>query len=229
MLTRLYSIVTSAVLMVALSTAASAQSPAGKWDLTVRADGSNYSADLMLFEQADTLAGTIGYPNGPSVSLQQVSLASDTLTFAFTTPEHGFMLAKMAVLADELTGSIASTYGDLPASARRKLEANVAVAGTWRITGDIMGNPIDETCTIEQDGATLGGSCDMGGTEYALTGEVKDGKITFEHSGGDYSGQALTLIFSGELTAPESLKGNVTVEPFAVSGPFSASPASANP
>ncbi|GEM_PF-4406330 len=223
MLSRLFSIAVSVALVAALSTTAHAQSVAGTWDLTVYAGGGEYPAVLTLYDQADTLAGTIGYPNGPSVPLQSVSLAGDTLTFEFTTPDHGYMLARMAVQMDTLIGWFSSTYGDLEAEAARKPGVNVA--GAWNIKGDIMGNPLEAVCTFEQDGATLGGICLMGGGEYALKGEVKDGKVTFEHSGGDYSGQALTLVYSATLAEPGKLQGDVTVDPFGVTGYFTATPA----
>ena len=55
---------------------------------------------------------------------------------------------------------------------------------------------------------------------------MKDGKVTFKH-GGDYQGTALTIVYSGSLAAPAQLKGTVEVQPFGVSGTFTAAPAPA--
>ena len=105
---------------------------------------------------------------------------------------------------------------------------NVAAAdsipGVWQVKGDVQGNPIDEVCTVKQVGSVLSGSCIMGGSaKVDLTGEMKDGKITFQH-GGDYEGQALTIIYSGTLASPKEIKGTVLVQPFGVDGVFTATP-----
>src|SRR5690349_5563949 len=88
----------------------------------------------------------------------------------------------------------------LPLALLAALHAPVdSVPGKWQIKGDVMGNPLDETCTITQTGTTLGGSCtNSNGGPYEVTGEAKDGKVTFKH-GGDYQGTALTIIYSGAL------------------------------
>jgi hypothetical protein len=104
-----------------------------------------------------------------------------------------------------------------------------SVAGAWQITGDIMGNPLKEVCTLKQAGATLSGSCtnEQGGP-YEVTGEVKDGKITFKH-GGDYQGTALTFVYSATLASPKELTGTVEVQPFGAGGTFTAAPAPPKP
>lgn len=103
-----------------------------------------------------------------------------------------------------------------------------SIPATWQIKGDVAGNPLDVKCTFVQTGATLGGSCDMAGTPVAITGEVKEGKITFQH-GGDYNGEALTIVYAGTLASPTEIKGTVTVKPFDVSGEFTATAAPAKP
>ena len=104
------------------------------------------------------------------------------------------------------------------------------VSGLWRVTGDVMGNPINEVCTLKQDGVKLTGICKntdaADAKPFDVTGEVNAGKITFSH-GGEYQGQALTMTYSGTLAATKELKGSVDVQPFGVTGTFSATPASA--
>ena len=94
---------------------------------------------------------------------------------------------------------------------------------SWQIKGDIMGNPLDETCTITQTGTSLGGSCtNSNGGPYEVTGEAKDGKVTFKH-GGDYQGTALTITYSAKHT-PNKLEGTINVKPFDAAGTFTAEP-----
>lgn len=96
------------------------------------------------------------------------------------------------------------------------------ITGTWQITGDVVGNPLNEICTIKQEGTKLTGSCSLAGAQASeLTGEVKDGKITFSH-GAEYNGDALTITFSGTAASPAELKGTVNVQPYDVDGVFSA-------
>jgi hypothetical protein len=103
--------------------------------------------------------------------------------------------------------------------------ADDSLSGAWKITGDVAGNPLDETCTVKQTGTVLTGTCVGGvGEKLELTGEVKDGKVTFKH-GGDYQGQALTITYTATSASAKALKGTVEVLPFNVSGTFSAAPA----
>ncbi len=98
------------------------------------------------------------------------------------------------------------------------------ITGTWHILGDVVGNPLDVTCTLKQEGEKLSGSCAgvmPDGKASEVTGEIKDGKFSFKH-GGEYNGDALTLTYSGTVVSPKELKGTVTVDPFAVSGEFAA-------
>ena len=99
------------------------------------------------------------------------------------------------------------------------------ISGRWQITGDVVGNPLDQVCTFQQSGSALTGSCAAaGGSAIALTGEVKENTITFQH-GGEYDGQPLTIIYTGSLENPSEIRGTVLVQPFDVSGVFAAKPA----
>lgn len=102
-----------------------------------------------------------------------------------------------------------------------------SLVGAWQIKGDVQGNPVNEVCTFAQAGTVLSGSCTSEDGEPALlAGQIKDGKITFWH-GGDWDGQALTVIYSGMLASAAELKGTIEVRPFNVSGTFTAVPAPA--
>jgi hypothetical protein len=91
-----------------------------------------------------------------------------------------------------------------------------SVSGTWLIKGDVAGNPLNTTCTIVVSSAKISGVC--------KSGEVKEGKVIFEH-GGDYNGQELKIIYTGTLPSAKEMKGTIEVKPFDVSGDFTATPA----
>ena len=104
-----------------------------------------------------------------------------------------------------------------------------SVPGTWKITGDVMGNPLDQLCTLKQADTTVTGSCTGNqGEALPVTGAFKDGKLTFKYPS-DYQGTALTIVFSATFAAPQQLKGSVEVQPMGVTGTFTAAPAPAKP
>ena len=100
-----------------------------------------------------------------------------------------------------------------------------SLSGNWQITGDVSGNPLDQTCTLKQTGPTLGGSCiGQTGEKLELTGEVKDGKVVFRYKS-DYQGTPLTIVYTATSVSARQLKGTVDVQPMGVSGTFAAAPA----
>lgn len=104
-----------------------------------------------------------------------------------------------------------------------------SLPGTWKISGDVMGTAFGVTCSIKQVDAVLSGACvDDQGTSHPITGEVKEGKITFKYAS-DYQGQALTVVYAGTLASPSLLKGTVLVQPYGAGGTFSATPVPAKP
>lgn len=99
-----------------------------------------------------------------------------------------------------------------------------SITGTWKITGDVMGNPVSTTCVIRQAGSTLTGSCsDDAKGPYALTGEVKEGKAAFQYEV-DYEGQPLTVVYSAPFTAAKEFRGTINVKPMGAMGTFTAVP-----
>jgi hypothetical protein len=100
-----------------------------------------------------------------------------------------------------------------------------SVSGTWLIKGEVAGNPLVTTCTIVSAESKISGTCKSAeGKESPIIGEVKEGKVIFEH-GGDYQGQELKIIYTGTLPSAKEMKGTIEVKPFDVSGEFTATPA----
>src|SRR5512132_3114898 len=97
-----------------------------------------------------------------------------------------------------------------------------SLAGTYKLTNEVQGVSWSEVCTLKQTGTTMGGSCvGEAGTPFAISGEVKGDSITFQH-GGEYQGQAITIIFSGQLEKTALKKGAIYVKPLDASGTFEA-------
>ena len=104
-----------------------------------------------------------------------------------------------------------------------------SIAGKWQITGDVVGNAVKTMCTFIQGSATLMGNCaNDEGAPRVLTGEVKEGKVTFQYEI-DYEGQQLTLIYSATFVSPMELKGTIDVKPVNATGTFTAERVVAKP
>jgi hypothetical protein len=108
-------------------------------------------------------------------------------------------------------------------SAVTALADGASVSGAWKVTGDVMGYPVEQVCTFAQDGKKLTGSCKEAGKDKAadITGEVEDKKVTWSFKT-DYNGQEITVTFKGTLGDDAQLKGDIDVQPFNVAGTFSA-------
>ena len=100
------------------------------------------------------------------------------------------------------------------------LLAQPTVPGTWTITGDVQGYPINETCIFTQDKDKITGSCkDSDGKAYDTTVTVTDKKVVFVHAG-EYEGQALTLTYTGTYNDKGELSGDIDVQPLNYDGTF---------
>jgi hypothetical protein len=90
------------------------------------------------------------------------------------------------------------------------------ISGKWTIDGDVVGNPVNLNCSIRQDAAAkMTGKCTVNGSDSVdITGEVKDGKITFSFT----SRSEHTLYYSGTVDG-NTMKGDIEVS--GASGTFS--------
>ena len=97
------------------------------------------------------------------------------------------------------------------------------IAGVWAVSGEVQGVTVSETCTLTQaPEGKLAGSCDTSaGGKFETTGTVTDKTVIFQH-GGDYQGTKLTMTYTGKLGTDGAMTGTVDVDPFSVTGSFSA-------
>jgi hypothetical protein len=126
------------------------------------------------------------------------------------------MTKRLLTLAFVLAlAAVAALAQDAPAPA--------SVAGAWKVTGDIMGYPVDTVCTFAQDGKKLTGSCKSAGESKAdeITGEVVEKKVTWSLKT-EYNGQEITVTFKGALAEASQFKGDIDVQPLNVAGTFEA-------
>ncbi len=108
-------------------------------------------------------------------------------------------------------------------SASSALGQSNSISVDWKVSGDIMGNPVDQVCAFTQEGKKLTGSCKSKSANKPgeITGEVNEKQVTWKFDS-QYNGEALTLIFTGALDAASQLQGTIYVRPYGVEGSFSA-------
>jgi hypothetical protein len=101
------------------------------------------------------------------------------------------------------------------------LAGDISVTGRWDVQTEVMGNAGSAVCALKQEGSKIAGTCNMGGADQAVTGEIADQKVTFRHAA-EYNGQTLTIIYNGKFESATVLSGEVNVQPFEVGGTFKA-------
>ena len=100
------------------------------------------------------------------------------------------------------------------------------IPGSWHFQGDISGFPLNQVCTFTLAGTPLSGRWVAGAGDadgIELLGEAKDGNISFQH-GGEYEGEPLTVSYTGKVESATLMRGTILVEPFDVTGYFTATP-----
>jgi hypothetical protein len=98
------------------------------------------------------------------------------------------------------------------------------LSGQWTLHNSIAGNESDQPCKFVLTDNKLTGSC-KGQEEKDLevTGTLDGNKLTFKYDS-DYNGTPLTLTYTATLDDSGKIGGNVEVQPFGVTGDFTATP-----
>jgi hypothetical protein len=98
------------------------------------------------------------------------------------------------------------------------------LTGQWSIHNSIGGNDSDQQCTFSVADNKISGSCK--GTDdkaVQVTGSVDGDKLTWKYEV-DYNGTPLTLVYTATGGDADKITGSVEVQPFGVTGDFSATP-----
>ena len=97
-----------------------------------------------------------------------------------------------------------------------------SLTGKWKVTSAIAGNESSSDCTFTQTGTDLAGSCAGDQGSVKITGKVDGASVSWSYTS-DYNGTPLTITYKGKL-ADGKITGAATVDPFGVSGEFTATP-----
>lgn len=97
------------------------------------------------------------------------------------------------------------------------------LTGQWKIHQNIAGNENDQECTFTVADNKISGNCKSEDKTLPLTGSLDGNKATWQYET-DYNGSPLTIIYTATLDTPDKITGTVEVQPFGVSGDFTAIP-----
>jgi hypothetical protein len=97
-----------------------------------------------------------------------------------------------------------------------------SLTGTWTIHNSIAGSESDQECTLVLTENKITGNCkSQEGKDLAVTGSLNENKATWKYDS-DYNGTPLTMTYTATLDDSGKLAGSVQVDPFGVSGDFTA-------
>jgi catechol 2,3-dioxygenase-like lactoylglutathione lyase family enzyme len=102
-----------------------------------------------------------------------------------------------------------------------------AVTGQWSIHNNIAGNENDLGCKLVTTDNKITGSCKSQDKDLPVTGTVDGNKVTWQFQS-DYNGSPITLIYKATLGDSNKIAGTVEVQPFGITGDFTATTSSAS-
>jgi len=103
--------------------------------------------------------------------------------------------------------------------------AQPVATGTWKIDGNVMGNPVTMTCVLTEADHKLAGSCSGAGegrTPRALTGTATPKGVNWRFDD-QFQGQPISFSMNATLAASGTrMTGTMTIAPMGVGGTFTA-------
>ncbi len=96
--------------------------------------------------------------------------------------------------------------------------------GEWSVHNSIAGTESDQQCKFVQTESKITGSCKSQDKDVEITGSLDGNKLTWKYDT-DYNGSTLTLVYTATLDDSGKITGSVEVQPFSVTGDFTATPA----
>jgi hypothetical protein len=98
-----------------------------------------------------------------------------------------------------------------------------SLTGQWTVHNSIAGNESEMACKFVQADAKLTGTCKGTEKDVQITGSIDGNKVTWKYES-EFNGTPITLTYKGSLDDSGKIAGSVDVDPFGVTGDFSATP-----
>ncbi|MGA2438861.1 MAG: hypothetical protein ABSF57_10170, partial [Acidobacteriaceae bacterium] len=103
--------------------------------------------------------------------------------------------------------------------------AQPLATGTWKIDGNVMGNPVTMTCVLTEADHKLAGTCTGAGedtTPRALTGTATPKGVNWRFDD-QFHGQPISFSINATLSADGAkMNGTLSIAPMGVDGTFTA-------
>ena len=103
-------------------------------------------------------------------------------------------------------------------------QAQPIASGTWKIDGNVMGNPVTMTCVLTEADHKLAGTCSSGdgSTPRALTGTATPKGVNWRFDD-QFHGQPISFSINATLSADGAkMNGTLSIAPMGVDGTFTA-------
>lgn len=98
------------------------------------------------------------------------------------------------------------------------------LTGQWNVHNSVAGNESDQQCQFVQKDNAITGTCKSSeGKDLPVTGSVDGNKVTWKYDS-EYNGSPLTLIYTATVAESGKVAGSVEVQPYNVTGDFTATP-----
>jgi len=97
------------------------------------------------------------------------------------------------------------------------------LTGQWSVHNSIAGSESDQECKFIQTETKLTGACKSTEKEVQISGSIDGNRVTWKYES-EYNGTPLTLTYKGTIDDSGKIAGSVDVDPFGVSGDFTAAP-----
>ena len=234
-----------ATLLVLFASTAFAATPnlAGQWTVHVSIAGNE--ADIpCTFTVADKkIGGSCKGPDGKDVPVSG-TIDGDKETWKYDSEYNGTPLTNAYTVTgtdgSKITGSVEvqpfGVTGDFAATPS-KTESAAAVppppsktagaahtlTGNWSVHQSVAGNENDSQCAFVQTDTKLTGTCKGQDKDVEIKGSIDGKKATWQYES-EYNGTPLTVKFNGTVADSGKIVGTLDVDPFGVSGEFTATP-----
>ena len=98
------------------------------------------------------------------------------------------------------------------------------LTGNWNIHTSIAGNESDQPCKFVFADNKLTGSCKgQDAKDVPIAGSLDGNKLTWKYES-EFNGAPLIMIYTATLDDSGKISGTVDVQPFSVTGDFTATP-----
>jgi hypothetical protein len=240
-----------ALLAQALSDAAPKASPLGSWKVDGDVQGTPVKMTCVLAEAEQKVTGTCTDPARGAARPLAGEITAKGVVWSFDTDYQGtpitvWLTGTVSDDGEKMSGSISvdpmnangtftATKGGAgalpsPAAAPGVVAAKSATAeqalsmtGVWKVSADVMGQPVQMMCRLTDAAHALSGTCAGAQDNYAehpVSGKVKAQSVEF-HFQSAYQGSAITVSLTGTVVADGSkVNGDMDIEPMQAGGAF---------